>query len=332
MMRRTRRKRPPRTGGMRPRIADALSVVAESRDARARDAQKGRRRRSAAVSFILHASLLTFLLVARPSSDELGTLTEIAYIDEAALQPAPAVATQPVVEQPLEGTPNPGPKDTRFARDIRPAEQQPVPQDDYSLSDQLSSRLSAMRSTSQQPVTGLPTPDLPRASASLVKTDVQSPRIALQRGKDEATHVPSIALNRSAREAPARVTTSLPAERSKAAPASAGGDATARVRLAGAELVGPVANRPIVAHRAPTYPEWAKRDGVEASVTLHFVVRPDGSIKENILIERTSGYGDFDDRALEALSEWRFAPLTGGRTGEQWGVITLHFRLREGKS
>jgi len=80
---------------------------------------------------------------------------------------------------------------------------------------------------------------------------------------------------------------------------------------------------------SPDYPEWAKHDGIEAAVTLYFIVRPDGSVKENILVQKTAGFGDFDDSARAALASWRFAPLTGGRTGEQWGTITFHFRLKD---
>ena len=81
--------------------------------------------------------------------------------------------------------------------------------------------------------------------------------------------------------------------------------------------------------QVPVYPDWAKREAVEGSVTLYFVVRPDGSVKENVLVQKTAGFEDFDESARTALRAWRFEPLHGGRTGEQWGTITFHFRLRE---
>jgi TonB family protein len=79
----------------------------------------------------------------------------------------------------------------------------------------------------------------------------------------------------------------------------------------------------------PEYPEWAKREAVEGSVTLYFVVRSDGTVKENVVIQKTAGFGDFDENARLALRGWLFEPLRGGRTGEQWGTITFHFRLRD---
>jgi TonB family protein len=101
-----------------------------------------------------------------------------------------------------------------------------------------------------------------------------------------------------------------------------------RRNLAGAQLAGPVADRELLSHVTPEYPEWAKSEGVEASVTLHFLVLPDGRVKENVLVDRTSGFGDFDENAVIALRQWRFAPASG--PGEQWGSITFNFRLTDG--
>ena len=53
--------------------------------------------------------------------------------------------------------------------------------------------------------------------------------------------------------------------------------------LAGATLMGPIADRPVLDHVTPVYPEWAKRDGVEGSVTVYFVVSPDGAVRENLV-------------------------------------------------
>ena len=99
-------------------------------------------------------------------------------------------------------------------------------------------------------------------------------------------------------------------------------------KLAGADLVGPVADRAVVHYRVPDYPDWAKRDAVEGSVTLYFLVLPDGRVKENVLVERTSGFADFDTRAIEALLEWKFVALRSTpSSNEQWGRITFNYRL-----
>ena len=106
-------------------------------------------------------------------------------------------------------------------------------------------------------------------------------------------------------------------------------DSTAQRDLAGALLTGPVADRPLLKFSKPGYPEWAKDEGVEGSVTIYFVVLTDGRIKENIMVQKTSGFGDFDDNAINALRTWRFEPLKGGATGDQWGTITFHYRLSD---
>ncbi len=54
----------------------------------------------------------------------------------------------------------------------------------------------------------------------------------------------------------------------------------------------------------------------------------DGRVKANIMVHRTSGYEDFDRRAQQAIRLWRFEPLSSGSAQEQWGTITMHFRLR----
>ncbi len=97
--------------------------------------------------------------------------------------------------------------------------------------------------------------------------------------------------------------------------------------LAGAQLSGPVADRPLISYSTPVYPEWAKREGVEGTTKIYFIVLPDGRVKENIVIEKTSGFEDFDRNAAQALLAWRFQPLAGSQTGEQWGRIAFHYRL-----
>ena len=92
-------------------------------------------------------------------------------------------------------------------------------------------------------------------------------------------------------------------------------------------MSGPVADRPLVSYSKPAYPEWAKREAVEGSVNLYFVVEPDGTVRTNVMIQKTSGFEDFDRNATNALLAWRFEPLESSATGEQWGTITFHYRL-----
>jgi protein TonB len=154
--------------------------------------------------------------------------------------------------------------------------------------------------------------------------------MSLERGGAGAG--PPIALGRgggtSSASTLALAGTSAPGVSSDAPAKGSGSETTARRMLAGASLAGPIADRAVLHSMTPAYPEWAKRDGVEGSVTVYFVVRADGTVKEDVMIQKTAGFSDFDDNARAAILAWRFEPLHGGRTGEQWGTITFNYRLR----
>jgi TonB family protein len=97
----------------------------------------------------------------------------------------------------------------------------------------------------------------------------------------------------------------------------------------GVSLAGPVSDRALLSYGTPSYPDWAKQDGVEVTVALYFTVLPNGRVKENVMIEKTSGYQDFDQRARSSLLSWRFEMLGGGATSEQWGRIEFNYRLKQ---
>lgn len=110
--------------------------------------------------------------------------------------------------------------------------------------------------------------------------------------------------------------------RAAAAPKEAGGG------IGDILLAGPAADRAVVAQVLPSYPEWARREAVEATVRLHFTVLPDGRVREDVRVERTGGAREFDEQAVAAFRQWRFAALPGADATGQWGTITFRFRLR----
>jgi TonB family protein len=254
-------------------------------------------------------------------------LSEIEYI--------PGFASAPEVVEPVavDAPPSPAPSEQpqRFRRAEAVADVAPEPQSDFALADRLSSRLEALREQRAAVVAAAPAPVAARWSAAAVPDPTPGPTrsnpMELNRGTPARA---PMSLERGAPVGSTRLdpaTVAMPARAAAAeTPASA---STASRNLAGARLSGPVADRPIKTHMTPLYPEWAKRDGVEGSVTLRFYVRPDGSIKENVLVEKTAGFEDFDQSALVALLQWKFQALPAGRSGEQWGTITFHFRLRD---
>jgi TonB family protein len=280
------------------------------------------------MSVAAHVLVLALLMIPRPDSGGGFVLTEIDYLP--GLPGAPA-ASEPV---PITLPPAPRAADTeeRFRRREAAADVAPEPQSDYALADRLAARLESLRRDgSNAVVAAAPAPVSARwSAASAGDAGTPSPGtapVALTRGRAERA---PLSLQRGAPVGPARLAPATIATAvAPARPEAASSASTASRDLAGARLSGPVADRPIVAHTTPAYPEWAKREAVEGSVTLRFFVRPDGSIKENVLVQKTAGFEDFDQNAVAALREWRFQALPAGRTGEQWGTITFHFRLRD---
>lgn len=93
-------------------------------------------------------------------------------------------------------------------------------------------------------------------------------------------------------------------------------------------ITGALANRKIVKKEIPPFPEWAKRQGVGASIALRFTVMENGVVKETVIVERTSGSVEWDQMVIAALKNWKFValPLSGMRL-DQSGVITFQFVL-----
>lgn len=90
-------------------------------------------------------------------------------------------------------------------------------------------------------------------------------------------------------------------------------------------IQGDIAGRPILVAKKPPYPRWAQEQGLEATVTIYFVVRPDGTVKDNLIIERSSNYPELDQLAKEALLQFKFAPIPG--SDDQTGYATFRFML-----
>ncbi|HEX5131687.1 MAG TPA: TonB family protein [Candidatus Krumholzibacteria bacterium] len=297
-------------------------------------------RRSLALSTAVHAALFLLLVFSHRAASESMGLTEITWIEEATLaveQAAPPVArvetrSAPVEEVKVAATKKPEPTE-HFERPLERADVAPKPQT-RAVADILSDKIEAMEhdgtadrsriaSLVQPPRVG--TPSLAGVKTAAAPSPV--PPSTLTRGATPSNGPPA-ALTRTERATGtpvAAVAAVAPPTRPSAAPAAT--TSTSTRNLAGAQLVGPVADRPLISYQVPRYPDWAKRDGVEGSVTLYFFVLPDGRVKENVLVERTSGFSDFDNGAVDALRQWKFQALPG--SGEQWGRITFNYRLSD---
>ena len=90
---------------------------------------------------------------------------------------------------------------------------------------------------------------------------------------------------------------------------------------------GQIVGRKIVKSTPPVYSEAARRNGWEGVVAVHFTVLPNGNVKDNMYFEQTSAHRDLNRAAMTAIKQFRFEALGAGKRVEQWGVITIVFRL-----
>ncbi|MEK7275138.1 MAG: energy transducer TonB, partial [Candidatus Desantisbacteria bacterium] len=78
----------------------------------------------------------------------------------------------------------------------------------------------------------------------------------------------------------------------------------------------------------PIYPVWAEKEGIEADVSIHIIVSPQGEVVD-AYVERTSGQKELDRLALIAIRNWVFVSLPEDIAQEnQWGIIIFKFRLQ----
>jgi len=96
----------------------------------------------------------------------------------------------------------------------------------------------------------------------------------------------------------------------------------------GMTITGQIAGRKVLSRVAPAYSAKARKHGWEGVVAVHFTVLPDGRVKDNVFFEQTSVHRDLNQAAMAAIRQFRFAALpTSQSSVEQWGVITIVFRL-----
>jgi TonB family protein len=301
-------------------------------------AATSRARKTFFYSTAIHVCLLLWLLLAQKFTPEEVGITEITWIDPVAeLAPAelPPVMAQsrpsPRIVVPRE-TPSVHERREHFRRENPISTVAPKPQEDDATTDKFSERLAALQNQKvKEPATisTVKTP-VPVRSTTLAGVDTErNPRHTVDMSRSTSNSTP-VELNRSPVKVQksSMVMATIPDTEVKPTQMQ-DTDTNAQRELAGALLTGPVADRPLISFEKPVYPEWAKEEAVEGSVRIYFVVLPDGRIKENIMIQKTSGFSDFDDNAENALRSWRFEPLKGGATGEQWGTITFHYRLSD---
>lgn len=111
------------------------------------------------------------------------------------------------------------------------------------------------------------------------------------------------------------------AQIAEAAPKAMGGKGVAMT------ISGQIQGRKIVKSTLPVYSDEARRRGWEGVVAVHFTVMPDGRVKDNMYFEQTSPHSDLNNAARDAIKQFVFESLNADDRVEQWGVITIVFRL-----
>lgn len=85
----------------------------------------------------------------------------------------------------------------------------------------------------------------------------------------------------------------------------------------------------ILSQVTPTYPESARRQGVQGTVVLKIQILSSGR-PGFVSIYRSSGNDSLDDAAVEAVQQWQFIPAEDRNTGERITSVTtmpVVFRL-----
>lgn len=101
--------------------------------------------------------------------------------------------------------------------------------------------------------------------------------------------------------------------------------ATLEISKEKVKITGQLSSRKVVRSFVPEFPAWAKARNIEADVAIRFFVSATGEVRDNAVVERTSGYPELDKLAMTALKQWKFTPLAGN--DDQWGVITFRYLL-----
>ena len=89
----------------------------------------------------------------------------------------------------------------------------------------------------------------------------------------------------------------------------------------------PVFDAAYLNNPAPFYPAAAKRKSIQGKVLIDVVVKTDGTAAQ-VQIARSSGYGDLDEAAIDAIKQWRFIPAKSKGQAIQANVIVpIEFKI-----
>ncbi len=89
----------------------------------------------------------------------------------------------------------------------------------------------------------------------------------------------------------------------------------------------PVFDASYLNNPAPSYPESAKRRGIQGKVLLNVIVKIDGSAAA-VTVLNSSGSSILDEAAIEAVREWKFIPANrSGNVVQASVVVPIEFKI-----
>jgi TonB family protein len=89
---------------------------------------------------------------------------------------------------------------------------------------------------------------------------------------------------------------------------------------------GQVSSPELVYKVEPEYSEQARKAKYQGTVVLNLIVQRDGSVRD-IKILTSLGMG-LDEKAIEAVKQWRFRPgVKGGQAVDVFATVEVTFRL-----
>ena len=78
----------------------------------------------------------------------------------------------------------------------------------------------------------------------------------------------------------------------------------------------------------PTYPESARRAGIEGTSLLRFEITEGGTVSR-ITVEKSAGHEELDRAAMAAVQKWRFEPARrGAQAVAVWVTLPVRFELK----
>ena len=81
----------------------------------------------------------------------------------------------------------------------------------------------------------------------------------------------------------------------------------------------------------PSYPESARRQGIQGTATLRVQVLANGQVGE-VAVEQSAGHPDLDQAAIDAARRWRFEPARRGKDPVPvWMRLAMTFALKGGE-